>query len=310
MKTIRNGILVAVLSFMLLPASTYAAGTANLSMSPNSGSYTVNSTFAVTIYENSGTDAVNVVEADLSFNSAVLQLTGISCNTSVFEINAPGSGVGVTCGTTTPKTGNQAAAFANFKVIGSGSTSVSFAATSHIYRSTDNADIWNGAIAGGTFSLVSPTPTSTPTSTPSRTPTPTPTAATSTNSSNNNTRHHGVTATPTPKHKPTPTPTPTKKVVNKKSSERSWNFWGIFSDNNPHTGSFIGLALGMGMSAIALFNVAFLAIRRKLLPVWQKKTQNVIASVKNDAKLQSDAFFARLQTIPKKIKRVSRFKKS
>jgi hypothetical protein len=163
---LRNKFNFALASTLILlsaiaPSIAHAAGAASLSLSPGGGAYSIGSTFAVTIAENSGSDSVNVVEADLSYNAANLQLVGISCNTGAFEVNAPGNGSGVTCGTATPKTGSQAVAVANFKAVGAGSASVSFASSSHIYRSTDNTDVWDGNTSGGSYSVITPAPVTT-----------------------------------------------------------------------------------------------------------------------------------------------------
>jgi hypothetical protein len=110
LKVISVSVLALSLTFTGLAGTSYAAGSASLSLSPNGGSYTVGQTFPVTISENSGADSVNTIEADLTFSPS-LQLAGISCNTSAFEISAPESN-GVTCATTSPKSGGQAVALA------------------------------------------------------------------------------------------------------------------------------------------------------------------------------------------------------
>ncbi len=312
--------LAGILVSLLLPATAYASGSASLSMSPNNGNYTVGSIFAVTMYENSAIDTVNVIEADISFNQAVLQLTGISCNSSAFEISAPGSGAGITCGTITPKSGNQAVATANFKVIGNGSGAINFASSSHIYRSTDNTDVWNGAITGATFTIVIP---STPT------PTPAPTAPTPTPNNSNNSRRRNVTTvptvtpttTPTPEPTNAPTPTPTKKSTNDRHNKR-WHFWGFTSDSG--AGPFIGI----GLVVVALCGSVYMITRRReLLKRWLSKLQTVrkpldrwlnkfqpivgtlklkTVPVRTNAKSRADTFFAKARTVTKKINRISR----
>lgn len=174
-----------------------AAGTAHLSMSPASGSYTVGATFSVTISETS-TDAINVVQPDLSYNQSLLQLTGFTCNAAVFEFSLPGS-----CGTATPKTGSRAVATASFKALAAGTAAVTFASSSHIY-SAANADVWDGATAGGSFVItnppvVVPTPPTGGGSSTGTTPTTTPKPTTNQPSS--------------PTATGTTTPTPTTPVV-------------------------------------------------------------------------------------------------
>lgn len=147
--------ILTVLVTALVPATTYAAGSASMALS-GSGSRTVGGVFRVNIVENSGADPVNVIQADLNYDTSKLQLIGGGCS-SAFEITAPG-GSGITCGTTAPKTGAQAVGFANFKVKAAGTGAVSIASSSHIYRSTDNADVWNGAANGVSFGFVNPVP--------------------------------------------------------------------------------------------------------------------------------------------------------
>jgi hypothetical protein len=148
--------LLTTAAVVLAPATSYAAGSANLAMSGR-GSRTVGSIFRVNIIENSGTDPVNVVQADLSYDSSKLQLAGAACNTSAFEITAPG-GSGITCGTSAPKSGAQTVGSVSFKVLAAGSGAVNFASSSHIYRSTDNADVWNGAANLTSFAFAAPAP--------------------------------------------------------------------------------------------------------------------------------------------------------
>ena len=194
-------LLTAALLVVSVPTS-YAAGSANLSLSPSSGNYKIGNTFSVTIYENSGSDPVNVVEAILSYDQSKLQLLGRTCNSGAFEVSAFSA-----CGTIVPKTGTQAVATASFKALASGSASISFAGSSHIYRSTDNTEIWNGATSGGMYSLAKPAPAkpkaTTLAASTAPTPTPAPVAA----------------ADSTTKKTPAATPTTVAKTTDKVSEK-------------------------------------------------------------------------------------------
>jgi len=162
MKNVKLSILstaiVSLAAIGLLPAQGFAAGAASLAFSPSSANYTVNKSYSVTINENSGTDSVNTIEADFTFDASKLQFLGASCAGS-FEIAAQVNAQTVTCATTTAKTGVQPVGTLTFKALaGSGTSSLSFASTSHIYRSTDNVDVWNGVSNAATFGFVTPSP--------------------------------------------------------------------------------------------------------------------------------------------------------
>lgn len=144
---------VTVLASMLVGGTAYAA-TASMSLSPASASHNIGSTFAVSIYENSGAEPVNVVEATLAFDTTQLALTGISCG-AAFEIAAPAGGGAVSCGTVTPKTGGQLVGTATFKTLaGSGSGAISIIG-GHVYSATDNTDIANST-SGASYTLATP----------------------------------------------------------------------------------------------------------------------------------------------------------
>jgi len=164
-----------------LAGQAYAAGNASLSMS--GGSHQAGTSFAVPIFVNSGSDPVNVVQADWSYDASKLQFQGVSCGGS-FGITAGSGANTVTCGVANGASvsGSQLVAVANFKALaGSGSSVISIASSSHVWRSTDNADIWNGVPTStgisftGAAAVRSTTPlVSQPTTTTTTTPTPTP----------------------------------------------------------------------------------------------------------------------------------------
>ncbi len=153
--------------FTMLSAGSWiglvaAAGSASFSLSPASGSHDINTTFSVSIYENSGSETVNTVDAHLSYDQAKLEYISLSTGGSPFgtctETSGGGGSVRITCaklgGTVT---GNQFVGSVSFKaLVGLGSTSVNFASDSHIVRSPDSVDIWNGNTTGGTYSFTTP----------------------------------------------------------------------------------------------------------------------------------------------------------
>ena len=140
----------------------HAAGTASFSLTPSSGSYDVNAVFNVLVYENSGVETVNAVQADLTYDQSKLQFVSVSATGSPFTTctqTSGGSGnVSIQCALLGSSTsGNQLIGTVTYKaLVGSGSTAVNLAASSHILRSTDNTDIWSGIITGATYNLTTP----------------------------------------------------------------------------------------------------------------------------------------------------------
>lgn len=84
-KTTNNLLLFFVVALGLLAfASTTSA--ASLSLSPNSGTFSVGSTFDVSIFVNTEDKAINALELDLKFPPDKLQLVSPQTNLSVIEI--------------------------------------------------------------------------------------------------------------------------------------------------------------------------------------------------------------------------------
>ncbi len=141
-----------------------AAGTASFSLSPSSGSYNINTNFTVTVYENSGSDAVSAVEADLAYDQAKLQFVSTDTSTSAFDVSSVSSGgsgyVNFQRSKTGTLTGNQIVGKVTFKaLLGSGTTSVTFAPSSAISTS-GNTNIWDELTTGGTYTMTTPAPVS------------------------------------------------------------------------------------------------------------------------------------------------------
>ncbi len=77
---VSTGFLITAASFLLFPAKTHAA--ASLYVSPAGGSFTIGSTFTVSIFLDTGGQPVNAVEADLSFPPDKLQVVSPSTGKS------------------------------------------------------------------------------------------------------------------------------------------------------------------------------------------------------------------------------------
>jgi Bacterial Ig domain len=135
---------------------THAASSDKMYLSPSSGTHTVGSTFSVAIRENSNTDQVNTVEADLTYPTSKLQYISTSLSGTAFGITAVktgGSGSTSTqLGTMSSVTGDKLVATVTFKVLASGSGSVTFASSSQVLSSSTNSNVL-GSMTGGSYTL-------------------------------------------------------------------------------------------------------------------------------------------------------------
>ena len=158
-------IAVGVVGTVLL--ATKAAGVGTLTLTPATGNISLGSNVTVTITENSSTTAVNAIEADLTYDQTKLEFVSIDTSTSPFNglvARATGGNgtVFLADGTTTPTTGSQIVGTVTFKAIGTGSTTIAFAASSGIAESTNNTDIL-GTTTGATYTIADTTAPSVPT---------------------------------------------------------------------------------------------------------------------------------------------------
>lgn len=188
---LRDMILGAIVACMLIaqPISVKAAGAASLST--GSASVMTGQTFDVAIHQDSGAEPVNVVRADVSYDASKLQFVAVNAAGSAFDGSASQSGGAgrvvisrfVSGGATV--SGRVLVAYVTLKALDTpGATRLSFGASSAIYRSTDNTNIWNGMAGGSTITINAPAPSpgpaapqptpQTPAPTPAASPTPTP----------------------------------------------------------------------------------------------------------------------------------------
>lgn len=124
-----------------------AAGSASFSMA--GGTYQPGSSFSVTVYENSGADGVNIAQADIHYDSKVLQLVGVDTSGSAFPGDlTPYTGSGdadtITIARFTPSPVNQKVVLGviNFKAVNqAATTSLFFEPTSAI--ASNGAPVWD-----------------------------------------------------------------------------------------------------------------------------------------------------------------------
>jgi chitodextrinase len=131
------------------------AASGTLTLQPSSSTVGVGNNFTVTVHENSGSDAVNAVEADLTYPANSLQFVSIDATTSAFGVQAVSTGgngtITLARGTQTAVTGDQIVAVVTFKaltVTGASSAAVAFANSSAIVRSSDQTNVLVGTTPG------------------------------------------------------------------------------------------------------------------------------------------------------------------
>ena len=140
------------------PNNTAATGTSSFRLTPSSGSYPINTNFTVGVYVNT-TDSINTVDPQIAYDATKLDFVSISTTGNVFPTclqNSGGNGiVQINCGVSgSTVTGNNLkVADVTFKArVGSGTTNLSFAANSFIFKG-DAINVWDGVTTGGTYTL-------------------------------------------------------------------------------------------------------------------------------------------------------------
>jgi hypothetical protein len=194
-----NSLLLTVLvaSTALLPVTVSADGSATFSL--------VQSGKSISVYEDSGSVAVNTVEADFSYDNpgAVQSITatpggtfGTCTSTSINSIVCTALGGNIT--------GSNLVATLNFATTATASVGVSMLSSSMILASADSSDVSNhAALPSTTFSYTAPVVVAKPVTPVKTTPAPTP-------------------APVTPAPKPVKKPAPVKKAPVHQASKRSW----------------------------------------------------------------------------------------
>lgn len=173
------GILVVTMVTLLTPVlyGTAAAAAAVLYISPSTSSVNVGATLTVSIRENSYSEPVNAVQANISYPSNLLQFENIG-NSSAFGIVAQNSGGGgsvqIARGALPSVSGDQLVATVQFKALaGSGTAQLSFVGGSSVVSANSNTNIMTSS-PGGDYTLATPPPTSASSSHSSHTSAPPP----------------------------------------------------------------------------------------------------------------------------------------
>jgi chitodextrinase len=138
---------VVALSGVYLVTKIFAA-TASMSVLPATAAVNIGDNITLAIRENSSTDPVNAVQANVTFDTTRLQYVSTMSTGSPFSLEAettPGVGtlrlVRTTAGGASPVSGDNLVANVTFKALVSGPATVALATGSLVLRSTDNVDI-------------------------------------------------------------------------------------------------------------------------------------------------------------------------
>jgi len=117
--------IVATLTLVPFVSGIAFAASASLSLSPSASSVVNGSSVTVSIYENSGSEPVNAVQANFSYSASLLQFVSIN-NAAAFPVAAQSTGgsgsVAIARAAYTPVTGSQLVASVSFKAIASSGT--------------------------------------------------------------------------------------------------------------------------------------------------------------------------------------------
>lgn len=231
-KIVLLGLFIGILGWSgLWQGVVVAAGTATLSISPASGSVVQGNNLTVGIYEDSGTDQVNAVQANLSYPASQLSFVSIDASTSAFEINAEGSGgagsVRIGRGTTTPVSGKQLVAYVTFSATASsGTAAVTFASGSGVVRSSDSSYETLTTVPGSyTLTAPTPPPSTPPPSSTTTTPTTTTKKTTSTPTTTTPSTSAPAATTPTPTQSSNPELTLSNVKANNVSASQATISW-------------------------------------------------------------------------------------
>ncbi|HSW79972.1 MAG TPA: Ig-like domain-containing protein [Candidatus Saccharimonadales bacterium] len=168
----------AILASKAPNIAIHAASSDYMYLSPSSGSHSAGSTFTVQIKENSYTDTVNAVQADLTYPTAKLQFVSTSLSGTAFGVTASNTGgsgnISIALGTIAAVSGDKLVATVTFKALASGTANVTFKNSSAVLSSTTNQNV-AVAFNGGTYTIPGTTTPPPPSPTPSPTPHPSPT---------------------------------------------------------------------------------------------------------------------------------------
>lgn len=162
---------------------TSFAFAADLSLSPNTGSYSIGQTFTATVRVVPNGDNINAVESSISFDPTYLSVVSVSKNGSAFSLWTTEPTFSNTAGTITfgggsptPFTTTSNLITITFRTVAEGTGAVTFGDSSVLAADGRGTDVFNNA-SNGSFTITTaavPTQPQTPITTPSPEDTTTP----------------------------------------------------------------------------------------------------------------------------------------
>ena len=143
--------------FRVLAAPPIKSSAISLSVAPASQKVKNGATLELAVWEDSKSTAVNAVQADLTYPADKFDFVSIDAANSAFAVEASSTGgdgkISIARGTTTEVSGRQLVATVQLRArVASGKATVSFASTSSLLSSQDNANILQQT-TGGTYSF-------------------------------------------------------------------------------------------------------------------------------------------------------------
>lgn len=164
----------ALLSFSPIPFTyAQAAGAAQISLSPASGSYAVGQTFTVSVMLDSGGGVgVNAADGELSFDPTMLSVQSVSKDNSVFNLWTSNPSFSNTAGTVDYSGGSNTAYAGSggdiidvtFKALAAGSASIKFNSATALAADGQGTNVLGGT-SSGTYTLggaAAPSPSPSP----------------------------------------------------------------------------------------------------------------------------------------------------
>jgi len=142
-------------------AAVRAAGGASLRLDPRTSACGVGQSFHVSVLVDTGGEVINAVEADLTFPSSMLEVTGVDATSGSFlpivvekSFNNTSGRIRIVGGVPTPgfTGGAGRVATITFRARAAGSAKVTFEATSKLMRNDDNINVL-AATSPGLFTI-------------------------------------------------------------------------------------------------------------------------------------------------------------
>lgn len=193
---------------LILPPQVGAAGSATLYFSPSAGSFQKNKTVTIKVYENSGSDTVNAVQANLMYSTTQFKYLSFT-DSSAFAVEAqnPSGNTGslhFARGTVQPVSGAQLVVTLHVMIVaGKGTIGISFASGSAVIRSADNK-AEPLAVTNAAYSATTPQSSAAPAKS-----SPSPSSSPSSSSTASNAPAPAASVTFTPQPEPAKTPSGT-----------------------------------------------------------------------------------------------------